>query len=148
IVNTAAPTLSGYTHVGQVLTATGGTWTPAGTSSAYQWLQCDSAGNNCTSIGGATARKCAVEGGDAAHTIRVQETASKSNYQSVAQNSTQTAVVDQIVNTAAPTISGNTHVGQTLTATGGSWTPAGTASAYQWLQCDSSGGSCANIGGA
>src|SRR5207253_2198759 len=113
IVNTAAPTLSGYTHVGQVLTATGGTWTPAGTSSAYQWLQCDSSGGSCASIGGATATTSTLVAGDAAHTIRVQETASKTNYQSLAQNSSQTAVIDQIVNTAAPTISGNTHVGQT-----------------------------------
>src|SRR5207253_2064840 len=122
-------------------------WTPAGTSSAYQWLQCDGAGNNCTSTG-VTGSTYTLAGGDAGKTLRVQETASKSNYQSVSQNSSQTAVVDQIVNTAAPTLAGYTHVGRPLRATGARWTPAGTASAYQWLQCDSSGGSCATIGGA
>src|SRR5207245_3898487 len=86
--------------------------------------------------------------GDAGSTIRVRETASKSNYQSVSQYSGQSAVVDQIVNTAAPTISGTASVGNSLSAAGGSWTPAGTSSSYQWRQCDSSGSSCADIGGA
>src|SRR5205085_195402 len=140
------PTVSGNTHVGQVLTATGGSWTPAGTASAYQWLQCDSSGASCSSIGGATSSTYTLVAGDAGKTIRVQETASKSNYQSVAQNSSQTAVVAQTANTAAPTISGNAHVGQVLTATGGSWTPAGTASSYLWLQCDSAGNNCTSTG--
>src|SRR5207237_5125946 len=83
-----------------------------GTASAYQWLQCDSSGNSCSSIGGATGSTYTLVVADAGKTIRVQETASKSNYQSVSQNSRQTAVVDQIVNTAARTISGNTHVGK------------------------------------
>jgi endoglucanase len=52
-------------------------------------------------------------------------------------------------NTALPTVSGIAQVGQTLTATSGSW--SGTTPmtyAYQWRRCDSAGANCANISGA
>ena len=52
-------------------------------------------------------------------------------------------------NTGAPTISGTTRHGETLTADSGTW--AGTQPitfALQWLRCDSGGASCARIIGA
>lgn len=52
-------------------------------------------------------------------------------------------------NSALPTIGGTDRSGQTLTATSGTW--AGTTPisyAYQWQRCNSSGSSCATIGGA
>lgn len=62
----------------------------------------------------------------------------------------QTQAVPQ--STAAPTISGSTTLGTTLTATPGIWTGDPTF-AYQWVRCPSSGGSsdgsdCAVVGGA
>jgi phosphatidylinositol-3-phosphatase len=52
-------------------------------------------------------------------------------------------------NTAPPVVSGTAQVGQTLSATTGSW--SGTqplAYAYQWRRCDSAGAGCGDIAGA
>ncbi|MGN6169803.1 MAG: S8 family serine peptidase [Solirubrobacteraceae bacterium] len=52
------------------------------------------------------------------------------------------------VNTALPTISGLAAVGQTLTASAGSWSNSPTSYTYAWQRCDSTGSACAPIGGA
>jgi hypothetical protein len=48
-------------------------------------------------------------------------------------------------NTAAPTVSGTPKVGQTLSATTGTWTNSPSEFGYQWLRCTSGGGSCAAV---
>jgi hypothetical protein len=49
-------------------------------------------------------------------------------------------------NTALPSISGTTTVGQVLTATTGSWQGTNPITFdYSWKQCDASGGACKNI---
>jgi hypothetical protein len=50
--------------------------------------------------------------------------------------------------TQAPTVSGTTQVGSTLTASQGSWNGSPTGYAYQWERCDQTGSSCAAVGGA
>jgi hypothetical protein len=52
------------------------------------------------------------------------------------------------VNTSPPTITGTTQQGKTLTEHHGSWTNEPTSYSYQWLQCESLGGSCLPIAGA
>ena len=51
-------------------------------------------------------------------------------------------------NTAAPVISGDALVGATLSSSPGSWSGTVTTYAYQWHDCDLSGGSCTPIAGA
>jgi len=51
-------------------------------------------------------------------------------------------------NSAVPTISGTAEVGQTQTATKGTWTNEPTGYTYQWQRCNSSGTECVNISGA
>lgn len=47
-----------------------------------------------------------------------------------------------------PTVSGTLVVGQSLTASKGTWTEAPTSYAYQWEKCNSEGLACSNITGA
>jgi hypothetical protein len=74
--NTVLPTISGTAVVGGVLGATAGTWsgtTPM--SYAYQWRACDSAGGNCSNIGGATSSSYTLTTSQVGMTIRVLVTA-------------------------------------------------------------------------
>jgi hypothetical protein len=53
------------------------------------------------------------------------------------------------VNTSKPSVAGTAAVGQTLSASAGSWTGATPMSfSYRWIRCDSSGKHCGSIGGA
>ena len=47
-----------------------------------------------------------------------------------------------------PTVSGTPAVGQTVSATTGSWSNQPLSYSYQWRDCDSSGGACTPITGA
>jgi hypothetical protein len=49
-------------------------------------------------------------------------------------------------NTSPPTISGNPIVGQTLTATSGTWSGTTTGFTYDWFSCDTSGANCNTAG--
>jgi subtilisin family serine protease len=91
--NTSPPTISGTAQSGQTLTANPGTWsgtTPI--SYAYQWRRCDTSGNNCLDIAGATAQTYLLTGSDVGSTIRVVVTASNGGGSAQA-TSAQTAVV-------------------------------------------------------
>ena len=154
--NTAAPTVSGTAQVGQTLSATTGSW--SGTSPisfAYKWQDCNSSGASCTAIAGATSGSYLLASSDQGHTIRAVVTASNSTG-SASASSAQTAVVQTTApapvapsNTAAPTVSGTAQVGQTLSATTGSWSGTSPISfAYKWQDCNSSGASCTAIAGA
>jgi subtilisin family serine protease len=52
-------------------------------------------------------------------------------------------------NASPPTVTGTAHEGQTLTASGGSWSGTAPVSvAQQWQRCDSGGGNCVDVPGA
>jgi len=61
---------------------------------------------------------------------------------------TTTPAAQPPTNTRVPAISGRTVVGQTLTASRGSWTGSPTSYAYAWSSCDTAGAHCSPIAGA
>lgn len=90
---TGTPSISGTAEVGQTLTESHASWANNPTSYAYQWEDCDSAGNNCTAIPDATGQSYTLAAADMGHTIRVQETASNAGGESSPAVSAATAVV-------------------------------------------------------
>jgi hypothetical protein len=75
--NTVAPAMTGSFVQGQTLTATTGTWN--GTQPitySYVWLRCNSGGQSCLNISGATSPTYTLVAADVNRTVRVRVTAS------------------------------------------------------------------------
>ncbi|MDQ6867126.1 MAG: hypothetical protein M3178_01420 [Pseudomonadota bacterium] len=127
-VNTVLPTISGTPQVGQTLTATNGIWTNSPTSFTYQWNRAG------TAIGGATASTYVPVSADVGNTLTISVTATNGTGSSAPATSAATGAVIDIIatNSSVPTISGTAQVGQTLTATTGTWTHNPTSFTYQW----------------
>jgi hypothetical protein len=150
--NTALPAISGTAQQGQTLTASNGSWSNSPGSYAYQWQGCDSSGNTCTSISGATGSSYTLAASDVGHTARAVVTATNAGGSNSATSAATAVIAANVTgspsNTALPTISGTATQAQTLSSTNGSWTGSPTSYAYQWRQCDSSGNTCTSISGA
>jgi hypothetical protein len=155
---TGEPTISGRPIVGNVLTASDSTWSGTGPFNfTYRWLRCPASGSGgggqgCTAISGATFKRYTVRQADVGRRLRVQVTAANAEG-SATSTSDPTAIVQAAParprNTAPPTISGTTQVGQTLTANPGSWTGQQPITfSFRWRRCDRNGGSCSDISGA
>ena len=148
-LNTVAPTLTGTAAVGQKLAATAGTWNPAGTSYAYQWQRSSNGGSTWTNISSATQSSYTLAAADLGDVVRVQ-VAATNTYGTTSAYSANTATVASgaPASTAAPAISGTPTNGQKLTATAGTWNPAGTSYAYQWQRSSNGGSTWTNISSA
>ena len=74
--NTTEPTISGTAIVGNRLTANRGAWTgDQPITYSFRWLRCNTAGDNCSEIGGATDTEYVVVANDVGRTLRVRVTA-------------------------------------------------------------------------
>jgi hypothetical protein len=151
---TASPTLQGQAAqplVGDKLTVTNGTWSGSPTKFAYQWDRCDPTGDrqNCVPISGATLQSYTAAAADIDHTLHANVLATNAEGTGKADTKGSGVVAARSVpkNTARPTITGTPVVGNTLTASNGTWTGASTFS-YQWQQCDQNGNNCVDIAGA
>jgi hypothetical protein len=149
--NTALPVVSGTPSVGQTLTASTGTWAGAPATYVYAWERCDAAGMGCAAIPGANAPTYVLQPGDSGATMRVAVTA-RNDAGSSSAASAVTGVVASApgspTSTAPPTISGTAAVGQTLTASTGSWAGSPSSFAFQWQRCNAAGSNCAAVAGA
>jgi RHS repeat-associated protein len=76
-VDLTAPVVSGKMVSGQSLSAGTGNWSGVPSPSySDQWKRCNTSGESCTSIAGATSASYTLTSADAGHTIRVAVTAS------------------------------------------------------------------------
>jgi hypothetical protein len=86
----SAPTITGTPAVGQTLAIIPATFSsPQGAGSAKisgQWQRCDSAGNNCVAIAGATGTSYNLTAADEGHMLRYQETISNNDGSAVTQS--------------------------------------------------------------
>ena len=146
--NSALPAISGSGTVGSTLTTSNGTW--GGTAPityTYAWGRCNSSGAACAAIGGATAHTYIVVSADVGHTLRATVTATNAAGSGQATSgATAAIVVGAPVNTANPVVTGTAKDGQTLSATGGTWTGAAPITyTFQWWRCNTDGSNCSTI---
>jgi RHS repeat-associated protein len=147
-VNTALPAMAGTPEEGKTLTASIGSW--AGTATityTYQWQHCNSTGESCTNIAGATSEKYTVSSSDLGNAIRFTVTATNAEgTTSASAEATVPVTAIPPTNTAPPSITGEPKDGQQLTASSGSWTgPQPISYSYQWQRCNSTGESCSSV---
>ena len=143
-VNSVPPAISGTAQVGQSLSGSSGTWSGSPSSYAYQWSRCNSAGASCVDLGGATNPSYLLVAADEGATLRVQVTAANATGPGVAVTSDPSGIVAAPplavpVNSVLPAISGTAQVGQSLSASSGTWSGSPSSYAYQWSRCNSAG---------
>jgi hypothetical protein len=93
-VNTSPPTISGTPRQGSTVRAGAGSWSSSLRILVYhfQWFHCDSRGQHCTGIVGASNSSYVVGGGDVGHTLLVQVRAQTASDSTIA-NSRPSGVV-------------------------------------------------------
>lgn len=137
--------------VGFYLQVNPGVWTPPQPYPSVQWTQdCNLTAvpaNNGTPIAGAINRTYQLRDSDTGHTLCV--IFDTGGVEMVLGPTGTVAPSAPFLETppSAPTISGPTVQGQTLTATSGRWRGTGAATGgitftYQWKRCNSTGGVC------
>jgi hypothetical protein len=129
--NVGAPGIAGTAKRTLTLTASAGTWTPAGATFAYQWQRDE--GDGFEDIASATAASYVLVTADVDTTIRVVVTATNVDGSTTAASAPTTTVVAATPgNRVVPALTGGSRVGDTLTVTDGAWSPAAESFAYQW----------------
>ena len=125
------PALSGTPKVGKTLTVADPAWNTDDVEQTYQWLR------DGAPITGASAASHLLAPADLGRSISVAVTGTKEGWTSatVDSNALTATVGDAIVATLQPRVSGTPALGQTLTATPGTWGTGETpAFGYQWLR--------------
>lgn len=146
---TGAPIISGTARDGSTLSSTTGTWSGAAPITyARRWQRCDALGQGCLDTPVTNATYLAGPQ-DIGRTVRVVVTASNPDGSSTATSDPSPVVeTNPPSSTAPPSVTGATRVGQTLSATNGTWggtQPLGFS--RQWQRCDPGGTSCVPIAG-
>jgi len=122
-----APTVTGGTRVGDVLTVDAGTWTPQPSGVAFQWY------SGPEPVAGATSSTYRVRPSDLGRSVSVRVTASAPGLRATTTTvTTTTAVTRAPLGDATVTLPTTTRVGVTARATLKGWSGAGVT--WQWLR--------------
>jgi hypothetical protein len=125
------PKVTGTPTVGEVLTATVGTWSPSPVELSYTWNR------DGEPIGGEIGATYTPTLADVGSSITFSVTAVKASYTTLVLSSTPLVIGLALEATPVPTISGTPTVGQTLTADVGEWAPEDVTLTYQWKRSGS-----------
>ncbi|HXY81328.1 MAG TPA: GH25 family lysozyme [Gaiellaceae bacterium] len=155
-VVSTAPAVVGTAQAGAKLAGIPGVWSGGKpVTFTYQWQSCDAAGLTCAPIPGATLETYTPTATDVGHALVLTVTAASNEGPAVASSPPTLAIAPagssasaRPAVTVAPLVTGTTQVGQTLTASPGTWTGSPTSFAYTWRRCDATGANCASIAGA
>jgi hypothetical protein len=122
--------ITGTARVGELLTASPGTWTPTGADLAYQWLR------DGSEIAGATSSTYRVAPADAGASVGVRVTGSAGGYSEAVAAATPVTPAVGVLSAPVPTVSGTARIGAVLSADPGAWTPAGAGItlSFAWLR--------------
>jgi hypothetical protein len=131
---TAAPTpkISGTPTLGEVLTATVGSWSPSPIELSYTWNR------DGEPMEGETGVTFTSGVDDVGSVITFSVTAVKAGYTTVTLRSAPVLIGLALESTPIPTITGTPTYGQTLTANPGEWAPEGVEFRYQWKRSGAS----------
>src|SRR4051812_1762426 len=158
------PQISGDVNVprvGETLTEISAVWTRAPKSVEYHWLDCapGQSIDQCVAIPGATRRSYTLQASDAGFYLVVGETGHDASGQTAVGVSPSTSQVQPAdgrpippapepppVPLTYPTLSGTAYLGDTVTATPGTWSAGTYTISYEWLTCGL--GQCVPIEGA
>jgi PASTA domain len=146
LANTAPPSVGGAAVLGRTLTADPGEWSLDLDGVAFRWVRCTGTEDVCEPIEGEAGPEYAVVVDDVDHSLAVEVTAT-AGADEVTARSAPSPVVPGLAVVQAPAISGTAAIGQTLTATTGTWLPPEAALTVQWQRCTPQLTSCAAIAG-
>jgi hypothetical protein len=147
--NTAEPTISGTPDEGSTLSAETGAWSGTAATYAYQWESCDTSGEGCAPIEGATEADYLLGEGDIGSTVRVVVTATNPAGTAHATSPASAVVADEpATELEAPSISGTPDEHNVLYAGHGAWSGTERQFSYQWESCSATGAECAPLEGA
>ncbi len=117
----------------------------------YQWEKCNTSGESCTAISGATSQTYVLGSGEVGATVRVTVTAKNSSGEasaaSPASETIEAAASPSV--SERPAITGTAKEGNELFAENGSWSGSQPLRYfYRWERCNSAGEKCTLISGA
>ncbi|KQX74819.1 CHAP domain-containing protein [Aeromicrobium sp. Root472D3] len=126
--STSQPAINGAPTVGRSVSASVGSWNPTPDSYGYQWLL------DGSPVAGATAKTFAPTSSMLGRSLSVQVSGYRSGSPAVRTVSAPAVVSPgTLTSTVAPSVTGSAKVGQTLTASPGTWSRKDAVLTYQWF---------------